>query len=114
MEKLFMQMVEKAKGDKRLLKALKGMAVKAQQFELACNLREMETSLFPESEEVKKIKEQAKRTNLLLRMVDVQTNDAICWIVNEAIKIDTKKKGKFSMDDAHNLIQKRKEIFEEE
>jgi hypothetical protein len=58
---LFNQLIEKAKKDKRTLLALKTTAVKGQQFELAASLRELENEYFPDTEEEKREKENAKK-----------------------------------------------------
>ena len=51
MQQLLTDLVEKAKSNKKGLIMLKNTAVRCQQFELASQLRELETSLFPETDE---------------------------------------------------------------
>lgn len=114
MQELLLQMLEAAKKDKKTFKALKNSAVKCQQFELAANLREMEKELFPESEEVKQAKEKAKELNLVLRMVDLNVSEDVCWLISETLKVHSKLKGKFSVKQAAELVVKRKDYFETE
>lgn len=113
MQKLLNDLVEKAKCNKKGLIMLKNTAVRCQQFELASQLRELETSLFPETDEEKAAKKLAKEINLLFRMVELNVSEDVCWIIHEAIKCHSKKKGKFSVEDAAKLVIKRKELFDE-
>lgn len=113
MQKLLNDLVEKVKCNKKGLIMLKNTAVRCQQFELASQLRELETSLFPETDEEKAAKKLAKEINLLFRMVGLNVSEDVCWIIHEAIKCHSKKKGKFSIEDAAKLVVKRKELFDE-
>lgn len=113
MQELLLQMLEAAKKDKKTFKALKNTAVKGQQFELASSLREIELKLFPESEEMKQAKEKAKEINLVLRMVELNVSEDVCWLIAETLKVHSKLKGKFSVKQAAELIVKRRDYFEE-
>ena len=113
MEKLLTDLVEKAKGNKKDLIMLKNTAVRCQQFELASQLRELETSLYPETDEEKEAKKLAKEINLVFRMVELNVSEDVCWLISQALKVHTKTKGKFSTLDATKLIVKRKELFDE-
>ncbi len=114
MQELLIQMLEKAKTDKKSLRFLKTSAVNLQLFELAAGLREMEKDFFPETEEVKKAKERAKEINLIFRMVELNVSEEICWLIDEVIRLHTKKKGKLSMDEAIKLVAKKDELFNDE
>ena len=107
MEKLLMQMLEAAKKDKKSFLSLKNIAVKLQQFELAVAIREIEKEIFPETAEEKK----AKEVRLLFGMVDLNVSDDVCWLISEVMERHNKKKGKFSINDASDLICKRKQLF---
>lgn len=111
MEKLLSQMMVAAKKDKKQFLALKNLAVKCQQFELAANIRELEKELFPETEEEKQAKGKAKEINLVLRMVELNVSEDICWLIYETLKMHSKMKGKFSIRQSTALVVKRKEIF---
>jgi hypothetical protein len=108
MEQLLNELLEKAKTDKKSLKMLKETAVRCQQFELASQLRELETTIFPETDEEK----EAKNINVALRMVDLNVSNDVCWLINETLKTYSKMKGKFSAKDAAQLMAKRKELFD--
>ena len=111
MEQLISQMIEAAKKDKRLLISLKNTAVKGQQFELAVQLRELETSLFPESEEQKQAKDVGDKTRLVLQMVELNVPDDVSWLISATLKKYFKMGGKFSIREASELIAKRKQLF---
>jgi hypothetical protein len=53
MEQLFKQLIEAAKKNRKGLIRLKNAAVTLHEFELASQLRELETKNFPETEEIK-------------------------------------------------------------
>lgn len=113
MQQLLTDLVEKAKGNKKGLIMLKNTAVRCQQFELASQLRELEISLFPETDEEKEAKKLAKEINLVLRMVELNVSEDVCWLISNTLKVHSKKKGKFSIKEASELIVKRKELFDE-
>ena len=106
-----LNLVERAKKDKKKLIALKEMAVKCQDFEVAANFREMEKEFFPETDEIKSAKKQAKEIQLALQMVELNVSDDVCWLISNTLKVHSKKKGKFSIKEASELIVKRKELF---
>jgi hypothetical protein len=112
MEKLFEQLIEKAKQDKYDFLLLKNTVVKLQQFELAAQLREIERNLFPESDEEKKAKEIAKEIKTLLSMVDLNAPDATCFIISETLRLYDKKKGEFTLEDAVRIKVKCENIFQ--
>lgn len=109
--KELLQLLEKAKQDKKCLVELKNTAVSGMEFELAAELRFLETSLFPESEEVKIAKKQAKDLRLLFQMVELNISEDIAWLIAATLKTYNKKKGNFDLKNAVELISKRKEYF---
>ena len=114
MQELLKQLIENAKKDKKKVLALKEMAVKCQQFELAAEFRQIEKDFFPETEEVKSANELAKNINTVLRMVELNVSEDACWLISETLKVHSKMKGKFSIKEASELIVKRKRLFEVE
>lgn len=106
-------LIEKAKTSNKLLRDLKLAAYNANLLELAAELRLMETELFPESNESKSAKEKAKKLNLVFRMVDLNISEPVCWLIAETLNAYKSKKGKFSMVDAANLIDRKEKIFNE-
>lgn len=111
MEQLFKQLIEAAKKNRKGLIRLKNAAVTLQEFELASQLRELETKNFPETEEVKAAKKQAKDLSLLFRMVDLNVSEDKCWLIAETLKLYNKKKGKFDIKDAAKIRAKEVELF---
>jgi hypothetical protein len=109
----FDHLIEKAKTDKKLLRQLKNAAVRGQDFELASQLREMETELFPRSQEAKDAKAKASDLSLLFRMIELNVAESTCWLLSETLSLHQKKKGKFDLKDAAALVARKKELFEE-
>ena len=114
METLMQSLLDEAKKSKSNLVKLKSVAVKFGLFELGAKLREMENDLFPESEELKCAQEQAKKANLLFRMVDLNISEANCWLIEETLKMYNKKKSNFLLTDAVDLTLKKNELYPED
>jgi hypothetical protein len=114
MEKLFNQLIEAAKKNRKGFNRLKNAVVVCQQFELASQLREIEKEAFPETEEVVAAKAEAKKLNIAFRMVDLNINEATCWLIDQTIKMRNEKHSDFSVDDAVKLRLKVDELYESE
>ena len=110
--RLFEQLIEAAKKNKKGLLKLKDAIVANQQYELAGKIRDIEKELFPPSEEEIEAKKLADELNLLFRMVELNISEDICWLIYQTLKAHSKKKGKFSIQEASDLIVKRKRLFE--
>lgn len=111
MEQLFNQLIEAAKKNRKGFNRLKNAVVTCQQFELASQLRDIEKEAFPETEEVKLAKEQAKKLNLAFRMVELNISEDVCWLIAETLKMHNEKQDEFSIDDAVKLRLKKEELF---
>lgn len=111
MDKLFEQLIEAAKGNRKGFNRLKNAVVTCQQFELASKLRDIEKEAFPETEEVKLAKETAKKLNLAFRMVELNISEDVCWLIAETLKMHNEKGGEFSIDDSVKLRLKKEELF---
>lgn len=111
MEKLLIGLLEAAKKDKQKFISLKSLAAKFQLFELSANLRDIEKQLFPESEEETKAKKISVETSIALRMVGIDANSYNCYLIRESLRILSKKKGKFSTDDASKIISDARKYF---
>jgi hypothetical protein len=111
MEKLFEQLIEAAKKNRKGFNRLKNAVVTCQQFELASQLRDIEKEAFPETEEVKLAKEQAKKLNLAFRMVELNISEDVCWLIAATLKMHNEKQGEFSIHDAVKLMLKKEELF---
>lgn len=112
-EQLMVQLLEKAKTDKPTLIALKASAVKAQQYELASNLREIERELFPETKEQSLEIKKAGELNLLFRMVDLNIDHATCWLIAAALEVYKRRKNRFDTADAAKVVAERNKLFGE-
>lgn len=109
-----LNLLERAKKDKKKLIALKNMAVKCQDFELASKLREMEVEYFPETESIKQEKKEASELCRVFQMVELNVSADLCWLISNTIKVYSEKKGEFALSDAMELIFKKKELYEGE
>ncbi|MBP9790061.1 MAG: UvrB/UvrC motif-containing protein [Bacteroidia bacterium] len=101
-------LLEGAKKSKKALRSLKLAALDAGQFELAAKLRDLERELFPDTED----EIYAKNINLALRMSGVNPDLRQSWLIGKTMEAYRKSKGKFSIDQASDLIAKADKIFE--
>jgi hypothetical protein len=106
-----LQLVERAKNDKSKILALKEMAVKCQDFEVAANFRDMEVRYFPETDEIKNEKKEAKEIQTAFSMVELKISEDICWLLLNVFKLHSIMGGDFSLNDAVKLMVKRKELY---
>lgn len=113
MEQLLFHLIEKAKKNKKGLIMLKNAAVLCQEFKLASELRQLEKTFFPETEEEKGAKKHAQKIDHVLRMVEINLPYDVCWLISKTLKTHSKMNGKFSIKEAAELLLKRKELFEE-
>lgn len=109
MEELLLGLLEEARTDKKKLAKLKDIAVSYRQFVLADQIRNMEEELFPDSPE----QEEAKKLNLVFRMVDLNIHEEVAWLIDQTLRVYRKKKGKFNVMDAAKLVNMRNQIFGE-
>ena len=110
-EQLLRKLLEKSKQDKTVLNSLKNTSVKAQIYELAATLRDIETTVFPESLEEKEAKRIGQELNAFLRMADLVVPNKECWLIFSLFKLYAKKKGKSSIKDVTDLQFKAREFF---
>lgn len=99
MEALVMGLLEEAKKNKKVLRSMKDLAVKAQQFELASQLRDIEVANFPESEEEK----MGRNFQTALAMVDIKCDEDLAYKIYVTTKEFLEKGGEFSLKDAANI-----------
>lgn len=111
MEHLIKNLIAEANKDRKGLIRLKNAAVTLGQFELAAQLREIETKNFPETKAVKVAKEKAKELSSIFRLIDLKVSEDKCWLIAETIKVYNKKKDKFTIKDAAILRAKEVELF---
>lgn len=104
-------LVEAVKKDQKMLKALKVLAVKCQQFSLAADIRDLEHELFPQTEEQKKAMLEGSNIGSLLRMIEINVPDRLAWIIYQAIKRYLKRRDNFDLKDAAELKAKMIALF---
>ncbi len=104
-------LIKACKKDRKGLILLKRATVALNQLELAAKIRDIEKNSFPETEEIKLAKEQAKKLRDLFGMVKLDIPEEMCWLISETLKVHNKKKGSFSLNDAAKLISKNNELF---
>ena len=114
MEKLFNQLIEAAKKNRKGFNRLKNAVVTCQQYELASELRTIEKEAFPETEEVMAAKAQAKKLSIAFRMVDLNINESTCWLIEQTLNKLNEKNSEFSVSDAVALRLKVEELYESE
>lgn len=105
------ELLEFAKKDKKSLLNLKNTAVMCQRYELASQLREIETNLFPETKEEKMAKYVAHELSSVLRLVNLEVPDKVCYLIMETIKVYNKKKTSITIKDASKILANEKKIF---
>lgn len=76
--KLLTDLVEKSKSNRKLLVAIKNLAVRSQSYELAAELRELEIINFPDTEETKKLREKADLIKRVFQMADMNIEERTC------------------------------------
>jgi hypothetical protein len=109
--KLWMELLDKAKHDKKTLLSMKELAVKLQLFELGASLRGMERCLFPESEKQKAAKEYISAAQLALGMVGIRPEEDIVWLLCKILDLHKKKKQSLTIKDAAAIVAEKEEIY---
>jgi uncharacterized protein YydD (DUF2326 family) len=111
MEKLFEQLIQSAKTNRKGFLRLKNAVVTCQQFELASALREIELKAFPETDEIKEAKNKVQTLKLALKLVDISVKDEDCWLVYETFKLYDKIGVNFSLEEASKLLAMKQELY---
>ncbi len=105
------QMVEDITSDKESIVLFKNLAAKTRNYELAAQLRELELDYFPDklsgSEELK----IAKKTELALRMVGIDTSLKTAYIIHEGMKLYFKKGGNTDLMSTSKIEADADELF---
>ena len=109
-EKL-LDIFSKAKTNKQVLLGLKNSAVHAQSYEFAKYIDDLILENFPIKKEDLEAKSISESTNLILRMVEINTCNNSAYRIFTAINLFAKKKGKFDIKDASLIISDANRIF---
>lgn len=111
-DNLYKNLVSNASKNIETLNDLKNLAVKVGAFELGAECRRLEKELFPETEEETKARARVEELDLALRMVGVKFSDKkLYYIIEETLKVFSKKKGKFDLMDASKIQVKADGLF---
>lgn len=97
--------------DRRVIKKLKEAAVIAQNYELASDLRTIETTKFPLTEEEKTAHKLASQMSNALRMLGFTTDDKASYQIYQMAVLYSKKKGKVSMECAAKIKDEATVLF---
>lgn len=108
------ELLEGAKKSKKGLRTLKIAAVNAGKFELAAKLREMETTLFPDSPEEKEAKDFSMAIKTALAMVGINASMSSAWVIGKIIFVYKSKKGNLSLRDAAEIKAECEKLFKDE
>lgn len=99
---------------KKAFRTLKTISVIGQDYELAAELRTMELELFPETEEEKTAKKQAKDLEGILKFFGIKTSLSNCYIILEAVKKYNELGTDFSIKDSVKIELDAEKYFEHE
>jgi len=114
MEKELNELLESAKKSKKGIRALKVAAINAGCLEFAAKLREMETTLFPDSPEQKEANDFSVAIKTALGMCGVNSDAQLAWLIGKAVLGYKSKKGKFSLRDAAEIMAMHEKLFKDE
>jgi hypothetical protein len=96
---LLEDLVKRSKTDRKLLVALKQLAVRSQSYELAADLRELEHIEFPDTEEIKKLREKADLIRRVFQMADMNVDERTCMKIELLMNIVNDLKDGTSLED---------------
>lgn len=114
MEQLLLALLEAAKKDRKGFIYLKETAVRCQQFELASELRQLETTLYPETEYVKLEKDKAQKlSSVLWIFLNQEIPVSLAWQIKEVVTAFNEKGMQLTIDESSEITFKRIEIFGE-
>jgi len=108
MEKLLLEMLEKAKENKKAFLKLKNLAVELQMYDLGAELRQIQLKLFQESDAEK----EAKEIQIALQMVHLNADLPNSWALLETFNTIREKGKEFSLKDAARIIAEKEKMFE--
>ena len=113
-EKAITKLVEIATKDRRTLRLLKNVAIKAQNFELASELRTLELEKYPEANTHNDNYKEASSFAGCLLMTECRVTAKIAYKVLAAARAFEKMKEGYDLDTASKIIHDTDFIFGEE
>ena len=112
MEKIMNEIAEFVKKDESAFNDLKTFASQHELINVSINLREKESDYFPETKEMKKVKESVITAKGCLAMTGMVINDEkAVYIIASVIGMVNKLGEQFSLKDAAEIKMKADEIY---
>ena len=112
MKQIVNEIVKLAKEDRKVLKALKRIAIDNQKYEMAANLRDIEVEAFPESKTTSPEYEEAKIFKTFLNVADIGVRGyETAYVILQCAKTFLEKGGESAIDDVTGIQAKAKTIF---
>ena len=99
--------------DRRVLQALKKVAVVIQSYELASNLRNIETELFPEAKTTNDEYKEAEKFKGCLNMTQVNTSTKMAYTILRVAKKFIELGGNYDIDTASKINYEANNVFGE-
>jgi hypothetical protein len=109
--KLFENLLDVAKKDRKKLKQLYDLVIHCQQYEFAAEIRDLEKDLFPITPEEESAKINGARIRCAFNMAGYNVDTPTAWLFNEISVMVRKKKGSYTLKDSSILVEKMKELF---
>ena len=108
---LFKELIESVSKNRKSLRGFIKTLLENKQFELAAQLRELETELYPEAENDRTEIEFALLIKQTLLVAGLQMDPEYCWIVSKMSEVLKEKGGSMSLEDIFAVVNKQKELF---
>ena len=106
------QLLDSASKDLKKLNELKNIAVKLYQYELAAECRRLEKELYPITDDEVLANKRVDDLKTLFEMVEIGFNDKkVYYKIDKALELFKKKKGKFDLKDASQIISDANRLF---
>jgi len=107
---LLQQFLENCKQSKTTLAQLKNLAVKVQDYEFAANVRELETTLFPQTLVDEAERKKASDIAKIFGMFNLQVKPREAWLVNTILE-KYRLNGTVTSDDVFDIRTECDNLF---
>ena len=114
MEQIIKELVELAKKDRKTLSSLKKIAVNAQKFELAVELRNIELEKYPKANTKGEEYKQALLFKKACALVDLTVHTKTAYKLLALAKLFNEKHGDLDIMSTGKIISESEEIFGED
>lgn len=113
MENKLNKLLDAVKKDRSQLIKLKELAVSTNQYELAMELRKIETELWPKSDPCNPKRIEAKIYSKALALVNTKVDEPLAFILLQTAKKVIKHKDQFDLMMSSKIIAEKNEIYGE-